>query len=379
MGGGVDSTTTHMLYGGLMVILTTDVSRFKSEFPNIYVLNTKVSSPIVQHEMMLNDSFKENLCTALDRRYGIFACDDRSIVTDSILKSHLSCIVDYGNLEEYNIQGYKSYFGRVPVLRDCVFSTYEEFCDYVNNNQVGVRASYTMDEFKKENILKILKDTGGFIMPNIEESIRIAMRELGIDTDDVDTSDDVITNTKDTTADEIAEEQGCVEVELGEEPEEVDEKPSVYVKIKGDTVALIFGSGMRFSTRDLGGANMNVLTFKMPNLNSDKLQELEVIEDTVDQKSPVKKSGNSDIKSVVHRKPIVNSTVPKVNKANKVDKANKANKSAVNSADVEELKNQKVNLDKQIKEARSDGNIELVNSLRKQRRAIRNRINSLGG
>ena len=44
-----------------------------------------------------------------------------------------------------------------------------------------------------------------------------------------------------------------------------------------------------------------------------------------------------------------------------------------------ELKNQKQAIDLQIKEARADGDTELVNSLRKQRRALRNKINSIGG
>lgn len=355
-----------------MIVLTTDIERFKSEFPDIYTLNTAIKSSSIQHEMMLNNRFKDNLCVALIRRYGIFACSDRWLLTDDILKSHLSCIVDYGNSEEYNIQGYKDYFSRVPVLRDRVFGTYKEFCDYIQNNQVGVKFSHTTEDFGMLNILKILRDTGGFTMPNIEESIRIAMKELGIDTDDTDTEEvvtenDVTEEVEDTIEDTSMDVSEYVE-ETSENVEESDESettPAVYVKIKDSVVALIFSSDIEFQHKELGGHPMNVLSFKMPDVTSEKLQELEVISESEEQKQTEKEVKKPEpVKKVVKRTPIVN----------KEDSVEDSDDDMLT-----ELKNQKQAIDLQIKEARADGDTELVNSLRKQRRALRNKINSMGG
>ena len=272
-----------------MLVLTTDIDKFKSEFPNIYALNIHVKSNDIQHEMMLNDRFKDSLCVALTRRYGIFACSDRWLLTDEMLKSHLSCIVDYGNSEEYNIQGYKSYFSRVPVLRDRVFNTYEEFCDYIQNNQVGVKFSHSVEDFGVTNILKILRDTGGFTMPNIEESIRIAMQELGIDTeDDSDAKVDDTESAPEELVGDVNDAEETSEIECtGDDSnasasEECDagkteSSPAVYVKIKGGVAALIFGSDIKFQHKELDGKTMNVLSFKVPDVSSEKLQELELI------------------------------------------------------------------------------------------------------
>ena len=349
-----------------MLVLTTDIDKFKSEFPNIYALNIPIKSSNIQHEMMLNNRFKDNLCVALIRRYGIFACSDRWLLTDEMLKSHLSCIVDYGNPEEYNIQGYKDYFSRVPVLRDRVFSTYKEFCDYIQNNQVGVKFSHTVNDFGVVNILKILRDTGGFTMPNIEESIRIAMKELGIDTDDIETEVDEteVEDNSDITEELVEDVKDTVELDDDDNTtidedgaEESESNPAVYVKIKDGVAALIFSSDIKFQHKELGGRVMNVLSFKVPDVNSEKLQELELIlEDETKTKKP------EDVKKVVDRTPIV-----------------KADDTADSDDVLTELKNQKQAIDLQIKEARSDGDTELVNSLRKQRRALRNKINSMGG
>ena len=358
-----------------MIVLTTDIERFKSEFPDIYTLNTAIKSSSIQHEMMLNNRFKDNLCVALIRRYGIFACSDRWLLTDDILKSHLSCIVDYGNSEEYNIQGYKDYFSRVPVLRDRVFGTYKEFCDYIQYNQVGVKFSHTTEDFGMLNILKILRDTGGFTMPNIEESIRIAMRELGIDTDDTDTDteevvteNDVTEEVEDTIEDTSVDVSEDVE-ETSEDVEESDESettPAVYVKIKDGVVALIFSSDIEFQHKELGGQPMNVLSFKMPDVSSEKLQELEVISES---EKPECTKTEKEVKKPEPEKKAVKRT-PIVNKEDSTEDSNDV---------LTELKNQKQAIDLQIKEARADGDTELVNSLRKQRRALRNKINSIGG
>lgn len=352
-----------------MIVLTTDIERFKSEFPDIYALNIPVKSSDIQHEMMLNSRFKDNLCLALIRRYGIFACSDRWLLTDEVLKSHLSCIVDYGNSEEYNIQGYKGYFSRVPVLRDRVFETYTEFCTYIQNNQIGVKFSHTMEDFGMLNILKILRDTGGFTMSNIEESIRIAMKELGIcDTDEEVASDaDEVTEDDNVDADVGIDDEYCDEIASDEEEtlidsEESEPTPAVYVKIKDGVVALIFSSDMKFQRKELGGQSMNVVSFKMPDVDSEKLQELEVItenSDSVKTEKEIKKP-----EPVQKRTPIVKEKTQMGSNGNDT---------------LAELQNQKQALDLQIKEARADGDTELVNSLRKQRRALRNKINSMEG
>lgn len=197
-------------------------------------------------------------------------------------------------------------------------------------------------------------------MPNIEESIRIAMRELGIDADDTDTEEVVTENDVTEDVEEISEDV--------DETGESETTPAVYVKIKDGIVALIFGSDIEFQHKELGGKPMNVLSFKMPDVSSEKLQELEVISESEKPEctkieKEVKKPEPEPEKKAVKRTPIVN----------KED-------STEDSNDVlTELKNQKQAIDLQIKDARADGDTELVNSLRKRRRALRNKINSIGG
>ena len=353
---------------GSMIILTTDTDKFKSNCPDIYLLDFQIDSATIQHEIMMNDKFKESLCEELLEKYGVFACGQRWLLTDDILKSHLSCILDFGNSEEYNIQGYKDYFGRVTSLKDKVFTTCEEFYNYIQSEQVGIKRSHTMKDFGALNILKILRYTGGFIMPNIEESIRIAMKELGIDMGEsneggTDSISDDTTETMDSIEEVVEETEENVASDVDSCDEESNS--SVYLKIKGDSVALIFDSDFKFQRKELGGQPMNVLTFRMPDITSEKLQELKLIVEDESNAEPVKETKKTEVtKKSVKRIPIVTDT-PTVEEGSRDELA--------------ELKNQKAMLDSQIKEARSKGDLELVNSLRKQRRVVRNKINSMGG
>lgn len=351
-----------------MIILTDNIDKFKLEFPNIYTLSIHTKLIDLQHEMMLNDKFKVNLCSVLVKRYGIFACSDRWLLTDDILKSYPSCIVKEDNSEKYDIQDYKHYFNKVSSLKNKIFLTHRELQDYISNDLSEIKHSHTMEDFGMINTLKVLKDTGGFIMPNIEESIRNAMKELGIDVDDSDYTE--VTTSEEVCGGESVDSYKDFDIfdDVPEDSETVveDNESSsvVYVKIKDGVVALIFGSDIEFQHKKLNGQYMNILSFKMPDITSDKLQELElIIEDkskSVKIEKEVKK--NNVVKDSIKRTPIVKDDTPS-------DELN----------DIEELKRQKHALDLKIKSARSDGDVELVNSLRKQRRSIRNKINSIGG
>ena len=202
-------------------------------------------------------------------------------------------------------------------------------------------------------------------MPNIEDSIMKAMQELGIDLDDQpatqkkSTKDAEVEDSVNSTEDFVEEEQ---------QPEEDTQQPEpnqpVYAKIKDGVMVLIFGADTVFQEKNLSGMPMKVLSFELPDLSVESLQELKLIEEEQQPEKKVEKKPEK--KSKANRTPVVTD----------MDERDVPDS---DSSEIEELRKRKATLDAEIKDARADGNIDLVNLLRKQRRAVRNRINSLEG
>lgn len=225
----------------------------------------------------------------------------------------------------------------------------------------------------------------------MEESIRKAMAELGMDVEEPDTASkpEEKPQKQSKTAEKKSkqtkpqpepkeqpkdeEEQFMNEPEEEEqeaseqsENEEEDEIDAVFVKITGDTMALMIPEGLKFDQQEVGGIVFNVATVDVPDLNSKKLQELTLI------------VGNAaDNPKVIKRVPIITQPKKKEQPKPTSDKTKQPVKVMVESDDIKDLQEEKSRLDAEIKKYRAEGDIDTVNELRKQRRAVRNKINRL--
>lgn len=201
----------------------------------------------------------------------------------------------------------------------------------------------------------------------MEESIKKAMRELGMDVDDTPTPE--VTTKKAIEPKKPAKPAKVSKPEPKEdimnppvENTEEAEESTIFIKITDTTMALLIPAGMTLEHQNIGGAEFNVATVNIPDWNSKKLQELPLaIQQEEQQKTP------EPVK--VERKSV------KVEKPEK--KAEKPVKVVVESDDLNELQEEKSRLDAEIKKYRAAGDIDTVNELRKQRRAVRNKINKL--
>lgn len=194
----------------------------------------------------------------------------------------------------------------------------------------------------------------------MEESIKKAMRELGID------NDITIENPAPT---EKKPEQKPIEKKLVspiKQTQESFENNSIFVKFTDTNMAILFPVEIQLERKSICGVDFNVATLPIPNLDDRKLQELELI---VEKPKVVEKKPEQ--KPVEKLELIADS---------QVNSPEKKKTPVVNTNDVselEELKAEKARLDGEIKKYRSEGNMDMVNSLRKQRRIVRGKINKL--
>lgn len=225
----------------------------------------------------------------------------------------------------------------------------------------GIENSY-------ENLIELITIRKEDNTMTMEESIKKAMRELGMDVDDTPTPE--VTTKK---AIEPKKPEKVVKVDkpepkkdimnppaesVVEEDTEEAEESAIFVKITDTTMALLIPAGMTLEHQNIGGMEFNVATVSIPDWHSRKLQELPL---AIQQKTP------EPVK--VERKSV------KVEKPEK--KVEKPVKVVVESDDLNELQEEKSRLDAEIKKYRAAGDIDTVNELRKQRRAVRNKINKL--
>lgn len=215
---------------------------------------------------------------------------------------------------------------------------------------------------------------------NMEDSIRQAMKELGIElnqpakevapitlpipeetqvnSSEISPETDQVLPFDEGKANTQAQQLTFPEFEE-EEPalEEEDQQKSIFVKLTDTNMAILFPASLELDKRVIDGVEYNVATVEIPDLNDRKLQELKSINNT-----PAVKAIQPTTQT---QKPI---------KATKVDELIKT---SVSMEDLEALKQEKARLDVEIKQNRAAGNLDTVNVLRKQRRAIRAKINKL--
>lgn len=216
---------------------------------------------------------------------------------------------------------------------------------------------------------------------NMEDSIRQAMKELGIEleqpseevapitlptpeetqansseispeTDQVSSFDEEETDTQaqQLTFPEFEEEESTLEEE--------DQQKSIFVKLTDTNMAILFPANLELEQKVIGGVEYNVATVEIPDLSDRKLQELKCI--------------NNDTPAVKAIEPTKQTHEPI-----KVTKMDEPTKASMSLEELEVLRQEKAKLDAEIKQNRADGNLDMVNVLRKQRRAVRAKINKL--
>lgn len=227
---------------------------------------------------------------------------------------------------------------------------------------------------KVEEILemtKVRKDDTMATM-TMEESIKNAMRELGMEVDgdepvkeEQPKQSKVEKKVEKKPAEDFINppEEAAETDEIGqqEDTESDEEADAIFVKISGGHMAVLLPVGLQMEKQNIGGMEFNVATVGLPDLKSTKLQELTII---AQKEQPTKQ---------VKRTPII--TAPE--KPAKVEQPQKPIKTVVVSGEKSDLVAEKSRLDAEIKKYRQLGDIDTVNELRKQRRAVRNKINKL--
>lgn len=208
----------------------------------------------------------------------------------------------------------------------------------------------------------------------MEEKIRKAMMELGLDPDGSETNDkptkvEVKTKTepakesKPASAEvpkkkakvieeESIEDEPAVAVEAPEEPVEapnVQEPQSIFMKISGNHMVLLIPDGLELNKQVIGRTTYRTITVQVPDFGG-KLYEMPLLNAT-----PAPKP------SVIARVPIF---TPKP-------------KPEADNEYLKELRKEKHKLDAEIKVARANKDDDLVKELRKHRRHIRSQINRI--
>lgn len=218
-----------------------------------------------------------------------------------------------------------------------------------------------------ENIIKLVNPRKDDDTMTMEESIKKAMRELGMEVDDSDTTSEKVEKKPSISKKKPEKiEKKFMNPPVTEskdkndstEEEESEQGDSIFVKVTDDTMALLIPEGIHLESQEISGMKFNVATVSLPDLSNRKLQELSVI------------IGETHSESV-KRTPIISS------KSKDKDEKKQPTKVVVVSGNLAELQEEKARLDAEIKKARSEGDTDTVNALRKQRRAVRNKINGL--
>lgn len=231
---------------------------------------------------------------------------------------------------------------------------------------------------KDEEILEITKVIKEDTTMTLEDSIKNAMRELGMEVDGDEPQEQVVEQPKpepkkppkkqpkaaEKPKKEVAEDfinppEEAPKTDNPDTQEDEEEADAIFVKISDGKMAVLLPAGLQMEKQVISGMEFNVATVELPDLKSTKLQELTI----VSQKQ-------SEPKKAVKRVPIVS-------KEEKPKKVEKPIKTVVVSGDKGDLVAEKARLDAEIKKYRQLGDIDTVNELRKQRRAVRNKINKL--
>ena len=282
------------------------------------------------------------------------------------------------------------------------------FLDAATENKL-LRNGSTITHLTPEDLANI----GGSLIWNREEdvtmsladSIRKAMMDLGIAPDEVASEeekpveksepvkptetpkpvepepedDDIALEDYPDTPEVASEPENKVEYGLPIKPITEEEKPpvegvtadlNVYLKIKDGTIALFIPAGFNFAKETVGGTEYSTLVFRAPDLGETGIQSLRLVNRVTPAKpEPVKPTEKpkpakpEPVKPAEKPKPARSVTVPDVN---------------TSGMSLEDLVKEKTRLDAEIKSARQEGDEDLVNELRKQRRKVRKQINLWG-
>lgn len=191
-----------------------------------------------------------------------------------------------------------------------------------------------------------------------EDEVKQAMANLGMSVEGYESQ-----NTEDEPVEETQMEE-TKPIMNPPEPEDdessQDDEDQMCCKISGNTMVLMFPKDTEFNSITIGDVEFNTLTVSLPDVSSTKLQVLDIIHQ-IQQKSEQPK---------IVRVPIF---LPKETKPEKKVQTR------VENADLEQLRQQKAEIDAKIKQARSNNDSGLVEQLRKERRKLRAEINKLGG
>lgn len=258
----------------------------------------------------------------------------------------------------------------------------EELCEVSQEWEASLKTGVSSQEILE--ITSIRKDDES-MAETLEESIKRCMKELGMEvTEDTPNQEQPAEPTKKTekkkeTKKEVKKTakkdekipetfmnppEDESEQQSDEQPEqENDEIESIFVKISDGTMALLLPAGLQMEKQIIAGMEFNVATVELPDLTSSKLQELAIKVGTQSKSQPAPKKPQEQPKTAIKRQPIIVEKPPI--------------KTVVVSGDLKDLQEEKARLDAEIKKYRSLGNEEQVNALRKQRRAVRNKINAL--
>lgn len=320
-------------------------------------LESELGTYIITGNLLLS----QNICSWLLKEGNTIVIVNRGNIEayeDSVLND-TGRYLDDSNLQKYELeQRFKQTFKMLqPISKNLYWIDLsdEESDDLNRLVELKLQESKTTG-LETSDLISIItrKEDKNMTM---EESIRKAMKELGIED-----------NTEDATSVEKKPEKKTNPPEQKpiETPKQKLENNSIFVKFTDTNMALLFPVDIQLERKSIGGIDFNVATLPVPNVEDRKLQELElivekpeVVEKKPEQK-PVEKLGliaDSQVNSPEKKKtPIVNTNdVP----------------------ELEELKAEKARLDGEIKKYRSEGNMDMVNSLRKQRRIVRGKINKL--
>lgn len=257
-----------------------------------------------------------------------------------------------------------------------------ELLEKITECQDSIRTDMTV-----EDILKMTDVRKGDNTMTMEESIKNAMRELGMDVDG-DKPEQPVKKTEPKVEPKVEKKQPVQKPakqpekkvaedfinppetspktdKFGQQDDTEDEDiASIFVKVSGDQMAVLLPVGLQMKKQTISGIEFNVATVSLPDLKSTKLQELPMVEETEQPVKPVK------------REPIVTDKEKSITQK-VAEKVGKPMKTIVTSGDSGDLAAEKSRLDAEIKKYRQLGDIETVNELRKQRRAVRNKINRL--
>ena len=363
--------------------------------------NNEGLSEVIIDKFISDDNLKKICLKELEEEYKTIVVVGNLGLNENVLKwlqtleSSLTVVVNREGLNHFSseeLELLREYFFSdselVYEVENRFYDLYNHLYNHLDNKEKSVLLNPDNDEsldnfanvlekvelldsnFSGRELQGILMDLlGGRNMNNIEESIRKAMIDLGIKPDDAkDVAKDLTKHPKSGLKEHKKSIEDKPEDEVKKskpkEDKEDTEPNSLFCKISDGRMALLIPEGIHLDSMEISGVKFKVVTTKIPDISNNNLQELEEV---VEGKKPQTKS-----KTFTHKKVIQKSS-------DLATETKSIVKSELYSENLDDLKDEKSRLDDAIKQARAAGNQELVESLRKERRAVRKKINAAKG